>query len=135
MAANVETMFFVGRQKPWHGLGTSIENAPDSREAFSFTDKLLGEGVRYETAGSLLGGKKTWILAKMPSKYIINGVYRDIWRMQKIKIAYEKILEHAKAGILNEACGLLGGYEENGNQIVTDVYLLRNVEPFRFPKN
>lgn len=126
MAANVETMFFVGRQKPWHGLGTSVEEATDSREAlilagldwdviqrpvftqdgtrisgyranirmqdntvlgvvknrytvvqnreaFLFTDKLLGEGVRYETAGSLLGGKKTWILAKMPSKYIING--------------------------------------------------------------
>ena len=54
--------------------------------------------------------------------------------MQKIKIAYEKMLEHAKAGLPNEACGLLGGYEENGNQIVTDVYLLRNVEPFGFPK-
>ena len=45
------------------------------------------------------------------------------------------MLEHAKAGLPNEACGLLDGYEENGNQIVTDVYLLRNVEPFRFPKN
>ena len=55
--------------------------------------------------------------------------------MQKIKIAYEKMLEHAKAGLPNEACDLLGGDDENGNQIVTDVYLLRNVEPFRFPQN
>lgn len=32
MAANVETMFYV-RQKPWHGLGTAIEEAPESKEA------------------------------------------------------------------------------------------------------
>lgn len=126
MAANVESMFYVGREKPWHGLGTSVENAPTSRDAlilagldwdviqrpvytqdgvkvegykanvrmndasilgvvtdrykvvqnrdaFEFTDELLGSGVRYETAGSLMGGRKTWILAKLPTKYIING--------------------------------------------------------------
>ena len=33
MAAEVETMFFTGREKPWHGLGTMVEDAPDSREA------------------------------------------------------------------------------------------------------
>lgn len=44
---------------------------------------------------------------------------------------YEKILGHAKAGLPNEACGLLGGYEEDGNQVVTDVYLLRNVDESR----
>lgn len=42
-------------------------------EAFEFTDELLGEGVRYETAGSLMGGKKVWILARMPREYIISG--------------------------------------------------------------
>ncbi len=126
MAAEVESMFFTGREKPWHGLGTMVENAPDyrealivaglgwnvvqkpvftqdgikvkgyyanvrdydgsvleivtsrykvvqNREAFAFTDGLLGEGVRYETAGSLMGGKKTWVLAKLPEKYIIQG--------------------------------------------------------------
>jgi len=41
---------------------------------------------------------------------------------------YEKIHNHAVTGLPNEACGLLGGYEEEGNQIVTDVYLLRNVD-------
>ena len=125
MAANVETMFFT-REKPWHGLGTRVGQAPTSAdalrlagldwrviqepiltqrgevisgfklnvrdydnkvlgvvsnrykivqndEAFAFTDALLGEGVTYETAGSLSEGKRTWILAKLPHKYIISG--------------------------------------------------------------
>lgn len=125
MAANVESMFYV-RELPWHGLGTRVNEAPDSRgalivagldwnvlqepiyteteelihgykanirdsdrqvlgvvtdrykivqnrDAFSFTDQLLGEGVRYETAGSLQGGKKVWLLAHLPHEYIISG--------------------------------------------------------------
>lgn len=125
MAANVESMFYV-REKPWHGLGTEVMEAPSSEEAliaaglnwkvcqepiytgtdepilgyrvnlrntdrrvlgvvterykviqndeaFAFTDALLGEGVRYETAGSLQGGKKVWLLAHMPHEYIISG--------------------------------------------------------------
>lgn len=125
MAANVESMFYV-RETPWHGLGTRVMEAPDSRkaliaagldwnvvqepiytetedliggykanirdsdrrvlgvvtdrykviqnrEAFAFTDELLGAGVRYETAGSLQGGRKVWMLAHMPHEYIISG--------------------------------------------------------------
>ena len=125
MAAAVESMFYT-REKPWHGLGIRVENAPDSKEAlelagldwqvvqepifstsgveipgykanvrdsdskvlgivsdrykiiqnseaFSFTDMLIGEGVRYETAGSLFGGRKVWMLAKLPQEYIITG--------------------------------------------------------------
>lgn len=124
MAASVETMFSV-REKPWHGLGTIVAEAPSSsealrlagldweveqqalftksgvvegfkanvrntdkkalgvvsdrykiiqnKEAFAFTDKLLGAGVRYETAGSLQGGKKIWLLATLPKEYIIAG--------------------------------------------------------------
>ncbi len=125
MAANVETMFYT-REKPWHGLGTKVEKAPESAEAlkmagldwqvlqepiytdagdkisgykanirstdrkvlgvvtdrykviqnteaFSFTDALLGRGVRYETAGSLQEGRKVWLLARLPREYIISG--------------------------------------------------------------
>lgn len=124
MAANVETMFST-REKPWHGLGKVVEEAPTSedalelaglnweviqspvyssygmvegykanirntdgatlgvvsdrykviqnKEAFAFTDALLGEGVRFETAGSLQGGKKIWLLARLPREYIIAG--------------------------------------------------------------
>ena len=122
MAANVETMMYV-REKPWHGLGTEVSEAPTSADAlrlagldwevqqkniqvcggskienykanvrstdgsvlgvvsdsykivqnadaFSFTDELIGGDVRYETAGSLRGGKKIWLLAKMPERKI-----------------------------------------------------------------
>lgn len=126
MAHMVETMFSV-REKPWHGLGTIVAEAPTSQEAlqiaglnwnviqkdimtadgsgiiqgfkanvrdsddsvlgivtdryrvvqnteaFAFTDTLLGEGVRYETAGSLQNGRRTWMLARLPHQYIING--------------------------------------------------------------
>ena len=125
MAAEVETMFYT-REKPWHGLGTLVAEAPESREAlriaglnwkvlqepvytendeliqgykanvrdsdrkilgvvtdrykviqneeaFAFTDALLGEGVRYETAGSLQEGRRVWLLARLPREYIIAG--------------------------------------------------------------
>ena len=44
-----------------------------NEDAFAFTDELLGEGVKYETAGALQGGKKTFILARLPQRYIIAG--------------------------------------------------------------
>lgn len=48
-----------------------------NEEAFAFTDALLGEGVRYETAGSLQNGRKVWILARLPHAYIISGEQID----------------------------------------------------------
>ncbi|MDE5938454.1 MAG: DUF932 domain-containing protein [Lachnospiraceae bacterium] len=48
-----------------------------NEEAFAFTDALLGEGVRYETAGSLQNGRKVWILARLPHSYIISGEQVD----------------------------------------------------------
>ena len=120
MSANVETMMYVKkteRDVPWHGLGTPVQEAPNSAEAlrlagldwevvsrdiqlcggkkipgyhanvrssdnsvlgvvgerykivqnndaFAFTDGIIGEGARYETAGSLSGGRRVWMLAK-----------------------------------------------------------------------
>ena len=51
------------------GVVTSRYKIVQNREAFAFTDELLGKGVKYETAGSLREGKKTWILAKLPKTY------------------------------------------------------------------
>lgn len=122
MPALVESMMYV-REKPWHGLGIHVEEAPTSAdalrmagldwnvvqrniqvcggakiknykanvrdsdgtvlgvvsdrykivqnaEAFEFTDSLIGGEVRYETAGSLNGGRKIWLLARLPETEI-----------------------------------------------------------------
>lgn len=124
MAALVESMVYT-REKPWHGLGTMVEEAPNSadalrlagldwtveqkniqlyggskvpgykanvrssdgkilgvvsdryrviqnKEAFEFTDNIIGGDVRYETAGSMNGGKKIWLLAKLPTTEIVG---------------------------------------------------------------
>lgn len=122
MPANVENMMYV-REKPWHGLGTMVTDAPASADAlrfagmdwqviqepvynarggvvkgykanvrdsdgsvlgivgdrykvvqnadaFSFTDDLIGDDVRYETAGSLRDGRQVWLLARMPERKV-----------------------------------------------------------------
>ena len=48
------------------GKYTIIQNA----EAFDFTDSLIGGEVRYETAGSLRGGRQVWLLAQMPKRTV-----------------------------------------------------------------
>ena len=55
------------------GVVTGRYKVVQNCEAFAFTDSLLKEGVRYETAGSLQGGRRIWLLAHMPHDYIISG--------------------------------------------------------------
>ena len=47
------------------GIVTDRYKIVQNREAFAFTDELLGEGVKYETAGSLASGKRVWMLARL----------------------------------------------------------------------
>ena len=47
------------------GVVTDRYKIVQNREAFEFTDALLGEGVQYETAGSLDSGRRVWMLARM----------------------------------------------------------------------
>ena len=57
MPANVETMFYV-HEKPWHGLGTEVQEDPPS------TDTLIYSGLNWEVVqknvyaedGSLIPG-------------------------------------------------------------------------------
>ena len=135
MAHMVDSMFYntnadgTGRFKPWHGLGTPVDNALTSKEAivaagldwkvklaegfmktedglllpanamityrsdtnaplgvvsdkyaclqneeaFEFTDELIGNSdAKYDTAGSLEGGRRIWLLAKMPNTQLLG---------------------------------------------------------------
>lgn len=127
MPALVETMMYV-REKPWHGMGVCVQEAPTAKEAielaglnwdvnplpvydslgnqiagysvntrstdgshlgivgsryqivqnaeaFEFTDSLIGEGMRYETAGALRNGKQVWLLGKMPEREIAGDKF------------------------------------------------------------
>lgn len=55
------------------GVVTDRYKVIQNTEAFAFTDELLGEGVRYETAGALQDGRKIWLLTHLPQEYIIGG--------------------------------------------------------------
>ena len=55
------------------GIVGSKYKIVQNTEAFAFTDELLGEGVKYETAGSLKEGKVIWLLAKMPETFEVLG--------------------------------------------------------------
>ena len=57
MVANVETMFSV-REKPWHGLGTVVANAPSSKEALvsaGLNWKVLQEPIFTEQEEEVIG--------------------------------------------------------------------------------
>jgi phage/plasmid-like protein (TIGR03299 family) len=55
------------------GFVTNKYKIVQNKEAFAFTDTLLGEGVKFETAGSLNYGEQVWLLAKLPEIYKAAG--------------------------------------------------------------
>lgn len=57
------------------GVVTDRYKVVQNSEAFDFTDALIGEGVTYETAGSLKNGKTIWLLAKMPERNILDDKF------------------------------------------------------------
>ena len=54
------------------GVVTNKYSIVQNKDAFAFTDSLVEEGLTYETAGVLRGGKQIWLLAKMPETMILD---------------------------------------------------------------
>lgn len=54
------------------GVVTNRYTIVQNRDAFQFVDSLLEEGLTYESAGSLEGGKNIWLLGKMPKDKILD---------------------------------------------------------------
>lgn len=44
-----------------------------NHEAFAFIDELLGSSINFETAGSLHGGRRVWVLATLPDHVEVGG--------------------------------------------------------------
>ncbi len=44
-----------------------------NHEAFTFIDQLLGSSINFETAGSLHGGRRVWVLATLPDHVEVGG--------------------------------------------------------------
>jgi phage/plasmid-like protein (TIGR03299 family) len=42
-------------------------------DAFAFIDQLLGSSMQFETAGSLHGGRRVWVLARLPEHIEVGG--------------------------------------------------------------
>lgn len=59
MAANVETMFYT-REKPWHGLGIRVTEAPSSEEALRLAglDWQVKQEPVYTDTGEAIPGYK-----------------------------------------------------------------------------
>ncbi len=55
------------------GLVTEKYRIVQNDEAFTWVDALMGEGARYETAGSLDNGKRIWLMVRLPEEYKILG--------------------------------------------------------------
>lgn len=54
------------------GVVTDAYKIVQNTDAFAFTDNIIGGEVRYETAGSLAGGKRIWLLARLPETEIVG---------------------------------------------------------------
>lgn len=48
-----------------------------NKEAFAFTDEIVGGDVRYETAGALNEGKIVWLLARMPETEVLGDRFEN----------------------------------------------------------
>lgn len=98
MAANVETMMYV-REKPWHGLGTRVEEAPTSADALRLAG--LDWNVRQEDVLDMRGKAIPGFRANVrDSDNTVLGVVGDRYR----------IVQNADAFRFTD--DLIGGEEE-----------------------
>ena len=55
------------------GIVTNKYKVVQNADAFAFLDSLVDEGMKFERAGGLQNGRKVFVLARMPDRYIISG--------------------------------------------------------------
>lgn len=105
MAANVETMFYT-REKPWHGLGVRVENAPASADALRLAGldwEVLQESI-YTDAGDKISGYKANV--RSTDKKVL-GVVTDRYKVIQNAEAFEFTDTLLGSGVRYETAGSL----------------------------
>lgn len=105
MAANVESMFSV-REKPWHGLGTIVAEAPTSKEALVLAglDWQVIQRPIYTNFGAEIEGYKANIRDKDMK---VLGVVGDRYHVVQNEEAFKFTDELLGAGVRYETAGSL----------------------------
>lgn len=84
MAANVETMFYT-REKPWHGLGTMVREAPSASHALALAGLdwkveqhpvQIKSGIRLEGFLANIRDTDSRVLGVVTDKYIKEEMCR-----------------------------------------------------------
>jgi len=75
LALELHSTFVGHRQDTRTVLGIVGERyrIVQNEEAFQFVDQLLGSSLNVETAGSLGGGRRVWVLATLPEHIEVGG--------------------------------------------------------------
>ena len=105
MPANVETMFYV-REKPWHGLGTEVQEAPTSADALIYAGldwEVIQKNV-YTENGSLISGYKVNLRSTDSAAL---GIVSDRYKVVQNEDAFQFTDDLLGAGVTYETAGAL----------------------------
>ena len=105
MAANVETMFYT-REKPWHGLGTKVEEAPCSADALYMAGldwQVIQEPI-YTDTGEIIPGYKANV---RDSDRKVLGVVTDRYKIVQNHEAFAFTDSLLGSGVRYETAGSL----------------------------
>lgn len=105
MAANVESMFYT-REKPWHGLGTRVEEAPSSSEALQLAglDWTVTQEPIYTETKEVISGYKANVRS---SDRKVLGVVTDRYKIVQNHEAFAFTDALLGAGVRYETAGAL----------------------------
>ena len=86
MPANVETMFYT-REKPWHGLGTKVQEAPCSADALIYAglDWSVNQRDVFTGSGTLIPGYKANVRS---TDEAILGIVSDRYKVVQNEDAF-----------------------------------------------
>ena len=107
MSANVENMFYV-REKPWHGLGKRIEEAPTSADALIYAGlnwEVIQKDV-YTGDGSLIAGYKA---NTRSTDSAILGIVSDRYKVVQNSDAFQFTDDLLGSGVTYENCRGIAG--------------------------